>query len=164
MHLSNIGAKLDTLKEIFSLIDVKNKLSWNPGKNELQFLVKGQLHIKDIPVQILIVNDQEWEILAPIQDLVIKTVPIVLVTKGKKGGVVYAQADRLDYSIDQKKTVEETGAGDAFGASFVASYILGNDLATCLQWGKKNSASVVQKLGAKNGLLSRKEIEEGVER
>lgn len=159
VHLTNIGAKKNTLNKIFSLIHKDTKLSWNPGKRELQLLAKGELNIEEIPVEILIVNDQEWEILALIQGQVKQIVPIILITKGKAGGVVYNKSEKLEYSIKEKTTVEETGAGDAFGSGFIASYILGNDLDTCLEWGKKNSASVVQHLGAKNGLLSRKEIE-----
>lgn len=160
VHLTNIGARKETQEKIFNLVNQgETKLSWNPGKTELQLLVDDKLDISKISVEILVVNDQEWQILSPIQTEVIDNIPVVLVTKGKAGGVVYSNSEELSYQIEASKTIEETGAGDAFGSGFIASYILGNDLATCLEWGKRNSASVVQHMGAKNGLLSKKEIE-----
>ena len=59
-----------------------------------------------------------------------------------------------------KKAVEETGAGDAFCVGFVSAYLYHQSLETCLEWGKRNAASVVTQIGAKDGLLTKREIVE----
>lgn len=61
---------------------------------------------------------------------------------------------------DPGPPVERTGAGDAFTSTFVAALIHGNNLEGALQWGPINSMNVVQNVGAQEGLLSEKEIDE----
>ena len=54
--------------------------------------------------------------------------------------------------------VETTGAGDAFSSGFLAGYFYHEDLKMALDWALKNSASVVSKMGAIEGLLTREQI------
>ena len=51
--------------------------------------------------------------------------------------------------------VETTGAGDAFASGFLAALFYDKDLNTALDWGLKNSASVIGKIGGVEGLLTR---------
>ena len=53
------------------------------------------------------------------------------------------------------KTINTTGAGDAFGAGFTSGIIKEDDMKYALQLGTLNASGVVQKMGAKNGLLPR---------
>jgi sugar/nucleoside kinase (ribokinase family) len=55
---------------------------------------------------------------------------------------------------------ERTGAGDAFSATAVAALLLGKSVPEALTWGPINSAFVVQKIGAQEGLLTRTVLEE----
>lgn len=55
---------------------------------------------------------------------------------------------------DPKPPVDRTGAGDSFSSTFTASLAKGNDIPTALTWGPINSMSVVQYVGAQEGLLS----------
>ena len=56
------------------------------------------------------------------------------------------------------RVVDVTGAGDAFNSAFIAALYYGNDVGTALKWGSAQAASVISHLGAKNRLLSVKEI------
>src|SRR3989344_2433896 len=87
---------------------------------------------------------------------------IVVITDGPKGAYAY---DGNNFWFqppcpDQKPAFERTGAGDAFASTTVASLALGNDLSTALSWGAVNAMSVVQQIGAQEGLLTRAQIEE----
>ncbi len=54
-----------------------------------------------------------------------------------------------------KKVIERTGAGDAFGAGFVAGLIKGYEIDKCLKLGIEESEAVLGHFGAKNNLLKR---------
>lgn len=80
---------------------------------------------------------------------------IVVITRGRKG------ADSYDgnhfYHVDIKaesKRIDTTGVGDAFGASFVCGLMMYDDnIAKAMELGIRNSASVIAKQGAQNGLI-----------
>jgi ribokinase len=61
---------------------------------------------------------------------------------------------------DPKPPYERTGAGDAFSSTFTVALALGMDIPTALRWAPVNSMSVVQYIGAREGLLTREKIEE----
>ena len=61
---------------------------------------------------------------------------------------------------DMAPPFERTGAGDAFTSTFVSAIIKGNDMEGALQWAPINSMTVVQKIGAQEGLLSEHHLEE----
>ncbi len=83
---------------------------------------------------------------------------IVVVTNGANG--VYVATNHTIYFHPSIKinVVNTVGAGDAFGSCFVASLLLGNDVANALRNGIINSASVLKSLGAKAGLLTYEDI------
>jgi ribokinase len=86
----------------------------------------------------------------------------VVITDGPKGS--YASYDFKLVTIpnypDPAPPLDRTGAGDAFASTIVAALALGESMETALNWAPINSASVVQKLGAQAGLLSRSELQE----
>lgn len=85
---------------------------------------------------------------------------IVVVTNGKNG-VYVATSDKILFHPSLKANVINTvGAGDAFGSCFVASQMLGYDIPTALKHGIINSASVLEHIGAKEGLLSHDQLKE----
>jgi ribokinase len=51
------------------------------------------------------------------------------------------------------KVADRTGAGDAFGSGFVAAIAKGQSIGEALTLGSANATSVVQKIGAKAGIL-----------
>lgn len=61
---------------------------------------------------------------------------------------------------DPAPPVDRTGTGDAFSSTFTATIAKGHDVATALSWGPINSMSVVQYIGAQEGLLTQEQLEE----
>ncbi len=87
---------------------------------------------------------------------------IVVITDGPQGAYTYDGQDMLYIPIypDPAPPVERTGAGDAFSSTFTSALALGMPVEQALMWGPVNSMNVVQYIGAQEGLLSRKKLEE----
>ncbi len=84
---------------------------------------------------------------------------VLVVTDGEFGS--YAQtgkeiAHQIAYKVP--RVVDATGAGDAFTSGFLAAVLHGNSLADSLRAGAKNSASVIQRINAQDGLLEREKL------
>lgn len=79
---------------------------------------------------------------------------IVIITDGEK--TIYAQEGLKKYIINPPKTkpVEVTGAGDAFTAGFLSSYIKTQNTEFSLKIATQNATSVIKHYGAHNILLS----------
>lgn len=84
---------------------------------------------------------------------------IVIVTNGKEG--VYAATRENIYFHPSKKTkiINSVGAGDAFGSCFVASLLHDKGIEQAIVNGIINSASVLQGVDAKSGLLTWKKLQ-----
>ncbi len=54
--------------------------------------------------------------------------------------------------------VERTGAGDSFSTGVLSALIAGKKLDGALAWGSANSASVIEKVGPQQGLLTRPKL------
>lgn len=78
---------------------------------------------------------------------------IIAVTNGAEGVYVYHQ-NKIYFQPSLPVHIGSTvGAGDAFGSTFVASILKGNSVAQAAVHGVINSASVLEYLDAKQGLL-----------
>lgn len=86
---------------------------------------------------------------------------IVVITDGPGGAYASDGENRFQMPLypDPGPPVDRTGAGDSFASTFVAAIIKGNTIEGALQWAPINSMSVVQKVGAQEGLLTEKELE-----
>lgn len=78
----------------------------------------------------------------------------VVITDGPEGAYVLEGSEFLKIGPYPGHRVESTGAGDSFASGFLAAHIAEKELLECLKWGVINSASVVGKYGAQQGLLS----------
>lgn len=161
VHLTNTAGRLETLRKIFEVVS-NNKvgLSWNPGKADIKLLLNGKLSLAKIPATLFFVNKQEWQLLESLQDQLKDKISQVIVTDGKSGGTVYYPDGKVEkYQIAQVAAKEETGAGDSFAVGYVTGHLMKKNIAFCIECAKKNAASVVQQIGAKKGLLTRKDLE-----
>lgn len=86
---------------------------------------------------------------------------VVLISDGLNGAYGYDGINmyRIPLYPDVRGPYERTGAGDAFASTIAAALALGEPFEKALLWGPINSMSVVQKIGAQEGLLSRDELE-----
>ena len=85
----------------------------------------------------------------------------VIITDNRNGACAFDGSETLFVPMypDEREPVERTGAGDAFASSVTAAIALGVPFEEALLWGPINSMSVVQKIGAQEGLLSRTEMD-----
>ncbi|MBW2973753.1 carbohydrate kinase family protein [Candidatus Woesearchaeota archaeon] len=86
-----------------------------------------------------------------------KHVPLVVITEGKKGAHAYNGINKYTLRISKQKIVETTGAGDSFASGVLAGIILNCDIERALQLGYAEAESVIQFIGAKERLLTRKQ-------
>jgi sugar/nucleoside kinase (ribokinase family) len=87
---------------------------------------------------------------------------VVCITDGPDGAYASDGHNRFQMPLypDPAPPFERTGAGDAFASTFVAALAKGSNLEGALQWAPINSMSVVQHVGAQEGLLSEHQLSE----
>lgn len=87
---------------------------------------------------------------------------IIVITNGPDGAYTFDGNETWHIPMypDLKPPVDRTGAGDSFSSTLTAALALGKPINEALMWGPINSMSVVQYIGAQEGLLSRKELED----
>ena len=86
---------------------------------------------------------------------------IAVITDGPKGAYVFDGADVwfMPPYPDIAPPYDRTGAGDSFSSTFVSALALGKTPSEAITWAPINSMSVVQKIGAQEGLLPRANLE-----
>lgn len=85
---------------------------------------------------------------------------IVVITDGPSGAYSSDGQERLKMPQypDPAPPVERTGAGDAFSSTFIASLVKGLSVEEAMRRAPVNSMNVVQKVGARAGLLTEEQI------
>jgi sugar/nucleoside kinase (ribokinase family) len=124
----------------------------------LALLGKSSIAEHSLWCQILILNQQEWDSIASLQQQLLLAVERVVVTDGSRGGQVMIKGNPFSYVAHQVTSVDDTGAGDAFASGFVAAHLHERPDQEAIEWGIRNAASVVQQVGAKPGLLTRQQV------
>jgi sugar/nucleoside kinase (ribokinase family) len=91
---------------------------------------------------------------------------LVVITDGPKGAYFYDGTTSwfMPPYPDPKPPYERTGAGDAYSSTFTSALALGLPIEEAMMWAPVNAMSVVQKIGARAGLLNREEIENYLEK
>ena len=159
LYVSSMAGEMDILNKIFLVARQKNiKIFFNPGKGELRQAEKIKALLED--VEVLLVNRDEAQMIVAgdsLEELARRLksyVPVVIISDGANGviasdGQVMIRAGMYE----DVKVLDRTGAGDAFGSGFLSQYAQGKSLKESLIFASANSTSVVQKIGAKEGLL-----------
>lgn len=109
--------------------------------------------------RILKTNDNDINnLLKEVQNLGPK---IAVITDGKEGAYALDEegiAWHMPIYPDPKPPLDRTGAGDSFSSTFTSALALGKSVPEALSWGPINSMSVVQYVGAQEGLLSQTDL------
>ncbi|MBS3099013.1 carbohydrate kinase family protein [Candidatus Pacearchaeota archaeon] len=143
------------------------KIAYNPSYYLCQ---KGAAYLKKLlrNIYVLILNEEEAKSLVGKKDLFKKIhclgPKIVCVTRGEKGSVVSDGNYLYKAKAHKIKVREKTGAGDAFASGFVFGLMKFQNIERAIQIGTLNAESVIQKAGAKNGLLSWSEMKREMEK
>lgn len=174
IYLSSLGSNsLSFHAEIEKYLtrnDGAIKLAFQPGTYQIKF-GKDELAYFYGRAEVVFVNKDEAQRILEISETDIKILleemrklgtKIVVITDGPKGAYSYDGNEMLFMPAypDPKPPYERTGAGDAFSSTFTSALALGKSVREALMWAPINSMSVVQEVGARAGLLTRKKLEE----
>lgn len=134
------------------------KVMFNPGDGELRDADKLRSLLEDVDV--LSVNKEEAGMIiegGSIEELVrhgLHYVPTIIISDGPNG-VTASDGKTLVRAgmYEDVPVLDRTGAGDAFGSGFLSQWAMGKSLKESIVFASANSTSVVQKIGAKEGIL-----------
>jgi len=153
--------------QIISLLKKQNiKIAMNPSHYYVelpQAKIKRILSLLDV----VIVNREEASDVTKVAYSNIKgifkkfddLVPgIAVMTDGPKGVYVSDGKKMWSAGIFDQKVIDRTGAGDAFGSGFVSALIRGKKIEECIRIGTANATSVVEYIGAQEGILKKQKL------
>lgn len=168
IYLASLGGNLNFVKKAIAIKKkYKTKLVWAPGGADLRLGFKRlQPYLKYVDV--FSCNQEEAAGLLDIPykeekrifkrfDEVIEGIAVM--TKGPQG--VSVSDGKYLYkagTFREKKVVDRTGSGDAFGSGFVAGLIRTNKIEEAIRLGSANATSVVEYIGAKPGILTKSQF------
>lgn len=167
IQISSLGGEMQFLDDLVTFAFNNGiKIGFNPGKKE--FDQKERLirvvpkldffNINRMEASILtgVPYDNEREIMKKIADLGVR---VIAVTDGKRGASVIVNRTWLKMDAFPVSSVDDTGAGDAFVCGMVAGILQNKKPDDYLKMGLASGGSQVMKLGAKDGLLYKNEME-----
>lgn len=145
-------------------------LAWNPGLVQLgepealaQLLKRTEVLMLNHheAARLLKINDTDEAkdlrtILKKLSDLGPR---LILLTRGSEGTSLYDGRHWYQVPLYRFESVDATGAGDAFGATFVAGLTMQKDVTTALKMAAINAGAVTREWGAHAGLMKLEEIE-----
>lgn len=143
-------------------------VAFQPGTYQMKFGIAALAGIYK-RANIFFCNKEEAERILGVKEYDVKNLlkkmymlgpKIVVITDGPQGAYAYdgTSAWHMPMYPDPKSPYERTGAGDAFSATVSVALAKGLTLHEALQWGPINSMSVVQYVGAREGLLTEKDL------
>lgn len=181
-YISLPGNSYKVFEKLIELADKNNiAVAFNPSGYHLKKDRAGIL--KNLSrISVLFLNEEEAAILSNIswkkeEEVFLKLdklMPkILVITKGRKGAVVSDNKYIYRAGIfKDKKVLDRTGAGDAFGSGFISGFLsLGidfynidkvkpEDILYATRLASANATSVVEKIGATTGILKIKEFKQ----
>jgi len=172
IYLSSMGAAGESMYDTIAAYLKANpnvRLAFQPGTYQMKL---GTDRLKDIyaHTKVFICNIEEAQRILQNKEQDVKKLmqgiralgpKIVLLTDGPAGAYAYSENSfwKMPTYPDPKPPYERTGAGDAFASTFVSALALGLSVEQALMWAPVNSMSVVQYVGAREGLLTREKLE-----
>lgn len=153
---------MDILRDFFEQAHLGGtKVMFNPGPDELGQPKKLIGLLED--VDILYVNKTEAAKLVPgaiLTELLSHLnnyVETAIITDGAMGGIASNREEAYRFGIyEDVKKKDATGAGDAFGAGFLAHYADGHNFKDSLIFASANATSVVGQIGGNSSFISKK--------
>jgi len=159
LYVSSFAGAMDALDVIFTRAKASGvKIAFNPGEAELSDpdKLRGLLESVDV----LVMNKEEaakiveGETSEELARHALHYVPVVVVSDGPNGVVATDGKTVVSAGMyDDVPVLDRTGAGDAFGSGFLAYHSQDHSLKESIIFASANSTSVVQKIGAKEGIL-----------
>lgn len=160
-NLKQLALQKTLIKKIVGL----TKITFAPGTLYAGLGLKRLLPIIRNS-EIIFLNQSELKILTGknylegAKKLINQGCKIVAVTLGKKGCYVSNSKESHNVKAIKTKVIDLTGAGDAFATGFLYSYLKGENLEDCGKFGNAVAALCISKLGAREGLPRKEELDE----
>jgi sugar/nucleoside kinase (ribokinase family) len=167
LYITSLSHGGELLLQSLITQNIPHRIAFNPGS----YLLKNHLdliHNIISKIEIIFVNKEEAQYIinAPqeesipnlIQAMQSLGIPIIVITDGNNGAYVCTENNTLYLPSRPVTVAETTGAGDAFAAAFLASFIQSGDISQSLIWGIIQSSAVLREIGSVNGLLSLEEL------
>jgi len=172
IQVSSLGGEMDLLEDLVGFaLDNGIKIGVNPGKKEL---AQKERLVSLLPkLDLFNVNRMEatefWGGSFEEEEVLVAKfmkagVRLLMITDGNRGAGVCEKGRWVKMEAFPNKSVDDTGAGDAFVCGAVAGLLQGKSAEEALKMGLANGGSVVMKLGAKEGLLYKNEMEKWMSR
>lgn len=160
IYLTSLGGNLLLASKLIRAASIKHmSIAWNPGKAEFKKGLRAFTPLFPY-LAVLNMNREEAEMLSSEKTIpaIIKKLNtpdhlVLLITDGEKGAYAHQQGQTLFSGTRGITSVSRTGAGDAFGSGFVAGFMKTRDVSASLALATVNAESVIQKVGAKSGIL-----------
>ena len=164
VYLSSMASGFEKIHVAFLryMKKYKVKMGFNPGSFQMKVGLKKLAPVIQAST-VFFVNREEAETLlgrrADIKTLMrqlrAKGPKVVVITDGPKGSYSFDGTTFLYLPVFPATIVERTGTGDAYSAGFLAAAAHDKDSREAMRWGTFNAASVLQHIGAREGLLSK---------
>ena len=162
--------KSTIMAEIVSFVKKTGaKLAFGPGTYQLkhdikkypQLLEASELLTANMCEAKTILEIDQTEIVDPadlLSRLLLLGPKTVVITDGAQGS--YASDGNRNFKISALPAtlVEKTGAGDAYASGLISALSAGESFEEAMVWGAINASSVIGKIGAQNGLLTKIEL------
>lgn len=143
-------------------------VSFNPGSTQMKLSPQKLNKFLEV-CDILFVNKEEAFYITSKnttkeqhEELEKRGVKMSVITNGKNGSSCFSNGELIQLGVLNEKLEirDKTGAGDSHSAGFLAAIFYNKSMKEALIWGTINSAYCLTEVGAVNGILSKKEIEE----
>lgn len=161
LYITSVAGDFGILEKVINYaIENGIKVAINPGSKELDHRERLAHLLKK--VEVVILNREEasdfcdipfskeheiWNAMCGAYG------QIVVITDAFHGAIACDGEKILRVGILPAPVVDRTGAGDAFGSGFVAGLIKNGDVEHSLKLGLTNATSVIQYIGAKEGII-----------
>lgn len=167
LHLTSfVGRSIEAQKELIKNINDKIIVSFDPGRI---YVDKGIRSIRNIleRTNILLINQAELKHLIgkryktykqSSKILVDQGIDIVVVKLGERGCFIAHLDEEYFIKSFKVKCIDTTGAGDAFNAGFIYSYLNRKDIEKAGLIGNYVASCSIKKYGATSGLPYEKEL------
>lgn len=169
LFLTELGNKWENASEdALNLVKEKSmRVAFAPGISQIQRGKDALINVFQNSELIFLNKTEAQEILNSSQDIddLLKSIKAlgpktIIITDGDRGSFVLDSSSKTYHQeIVQSNVVETTGAGDAYISGFMAAYIEEKPIQECMRWGVLNSSSVIEHIGAQEGLLTFDEMQ-----
>lgn len=163
IQIGAVGGKMSLVEDLVSFAKSKGIcVGWNPGKGELtekekifRLLPKVDLFVLNRMEAAQLLRHQYEQTAEMAKKLVDHGAKVAVITDGVRGAGVAAEGRWIFAPAFKVRSMDDTGAGDAFVSGMVAGLLSNKEITIALKMGLANGASEVSELGAKSGLLDR---------